>query len=164
MPHVTVLAGCTQYVMCRSCWCFEVVRCYNSLIGLFVDILQLLSGCMHPMLSITGSIVCQSHVTFTSICVCMCSCWFFMKSLTHDFDYIDNFVTFLFYVGRSHHLQNYFKNKQFKQGFEGNTRYLSIPSIDWLHWHIKQFVMHVSLYVHLYIYGGVKSVGRFGGG
>lgn len=105
VPHLTVLAGCTRHVMCRSCWCFEVVRCYNSLIGLFVDILQLLSGCMHPMLSITGSIVCQSYVTFTSICVCMCSCLFFMKSLTHDFDYIDNFVTFLFYVGRSHHLQ-----------------------------------------------------------
>lgn len=60
----------------------------------FVDILQLLSGCMHPMLSITGSIVCQFYVTFTSVCVCMCSCLFFMKSLTHDFDYIDNFVTF----------------------------------------------------------------------
>lgn len=27
-----------------------------------------------------------------------------MKSLTHDFEYIDSFVT-LFYVGRSHHLQ-----------------------------------------------------------
>lgn len=71
----------------------------------FVGILQLLSGCMHPMLSITGSIVCQFYVTFTSVCVCICSCLFFMKSLTHDFDYIDNFVTFLFYVGRSHHLQ-----------------------------------------------------------
>lgn len=57
------------------------------------------------MLSITGSIVCQFYVTFTSVCVCICSCLFFMKSLTHDFDYIDNFVTFLFYVGRSHHLQ-----------------------------------------------------------
>lgn len=61
----------------------------------FVDILQLLSGCMHPMLNITGSIVCQFYVTFTSVCVCMCSCLFFMKSLTHDFDYIDNFVTFV---------------------------------------------------------------------
>lgn len=71
----------------------------------FVGILQLLSGCMHPMLSITGSIVCQFYVTFTSVCVCICSCLFFMKSLTHDFDYIDNFVTFLFYVWRSPHLQ-----------------------------------------------------------
>lgn len=89
----------------------------------FVGILQLLSGCMLPMLSITGSIVCQFYVTFTSVCVCICSCLFFMKSLTHDFDYIDNFVTFLFYVGRSHLQKNNFKNKQFKQGFTGTTCY-----------------------------------------
>lgn len=111
-----------HHVMCRSCWCFDVVRCYHSFNWTWVDILPLLSGCMHPMLSTTGSIVCQSHVSFTSICVCMCSCLFFMRSLTHDFEYIDNFVT-LFYVGRSHHLQNNFKNKQFKQGFTGTTCY-----------------------------------------
>lgn len=86
----------------------------------FVDILQLLSGCMHPMLSITGSIVCQFYVSFTSVCVCMCSCLFFMKSLTHDFDYIDNFVTLVCWKDSSHSKSN-FKNKQFKQGFAGTT-------------------------------------------
>lgn len=74
---------------------------------------------MHPMLSITGSIVCQSHVTFTS--VCMCSCLFFMKSLTHDFEYIDNFVTFCFMLGGVITCKDNFKNKQFKQGFVGTT-------------------------------------------
>lgn len=82
-----------------------------------------MSGCMHPMLSITGSIVCQFYVTFTSICVCMCSCLFFMKSLTHDFDYIDNFVTFCFMLGGVINYKNNFKNKQFKQGFAGTTCY-----------------------------------------
>lgn len=41
-------------------------------------------------------ILCYFH-----FCMCMCVCLFFMKSLTHNFDYIDNFVTFCFYVGRS---------------------------------------------------------------
>lgn len=60
----------------------------------FVDILQLLSGCMHPLLSITGSTVCQ--FCFFHFCMCMyVHVCFFMKSLTHDFDYIDYFVTFV---------------------------------------------------------------------
>lgn len=62
-----------------------------------------------------------------------------MKSLTHDFDYIDNFVTFLFYVGRSHHLRkNNFKNKQFKQGFTGTTL-LTVPSHKWFASTVSRF-------------------------
>lgn len=109
-PTPTALAGCTQcnvQELLFFFFLFKLFRCYyHSSIGLFfVDILQLLSGCMHPMLSFTGSIVCQFYVTFTSVRVCKCPCLFFMRSLTHDFDYIDNFVTFLFYVGRSHQLR-----------------------------------------------------------
>jgi len=47
-------------------------------------------------------ILCYFH--FKSVYVC--SCLFFMKSLTHGFDYIDNFVTFLFLCWEeSYHIQ-----------------------------------------------------------
>lgn len=49
----------------------------------------------------TGSVDLPTFMLlFTSVCVCKCPCLFFMKSPTHDFDYIDNFVTFCFMLGR----------------------------------------------------------------
>lgn len=111
-PTPTELASCTQCNVQELVIFFFFLfflSCLDAIITLqldfFVDILQLLSGCMYPMLNFTGSIDCQFYVTFTSVRVCKCPCLFFMKSLTHDFDYIDNFVTFLFYVGRSHQLR-----------------------------------------------------------
>lgn len=98
------------------CWSCSMLSFIN---WTFVDILQLLSGCMHPMLSITGSTVCQFYVSFTSVCVCMCSCLFFYEVSYTWFGLHKQFCNFCFMLERLINLKKkQLQNKQFKQGLQ----------------------------------------------
>lgn len=59
-----------------------------------------------------------------------------MKSLTHDFDYIDNFVTFCFMLGGVITYKTTSKINNLNR-FCRRYMLLSIPSVGWLPWQCK---------------------------